>query len=65
MLYLLDQLYSEVQFMENTNDPTLKIYTRMEVLWRACTLGHLDCIRNASKAFQDWRFAINPDRENA
>ncbi|KRT82229.1 Peptidase [Oryctes borbonicus] len=64
MLYLLDGLYKEITFNETPNDATLKIYMRMDMLWRACQLGKLECVQESLKQFNKWQFTINPDKEN-
>lgn len=64
MLNLTRSLYNFIGFQSSENDPDLKIYTRMELLWRSCRLGNLDCIGNAVKQYQNWMSSANPDLYN-
>lgn len=64
MLTLTDGLYKDVGFEDSANDSQLTVYNRMDVLWRSCLLGNLDCIRNAVAHFHNWRSSPNPDLYN-
>lgn len=61
----MDGLYKDVTFEEMPDDSTLKIYMRMDLLWRACLLGHIDCIHDSLLEFRNWQHAINPDKINS
>ncbi|KAB0800418.1 hypothetical protein PPYR_06158 [Photinus pyralis] len=61
---LLKEVYAHVGFEDSPKDSQLTVYNRMEVLWRACLLGNIDCIRNAVTYFHNWRTAPNSDQYN-
>lgn len=65
MLWLLEDFYHDVGFEDNSNDPQLKVYNRIEILRYACKLGNVDCIRRAVTQFQNWKTNPNPDKENS
>ncbi|XP_043289825.1 aminopeptidase N [Venturia canescens] len=64
VLNLLKNVYEQVGFKDNADDPQLKVFTRIDVLSWACTFGHDDCVRSALRAFQEWQNSPDPDRSN-
>ena len=63
-LKLLDNVYRQVGFKDNIDDPQLTVFTRIDVLNWACTFGHEDCVRNAVSQFTSWRATADPSRNN-
>ncbi|KAK4880997.1 hypothetical protein RN001_004316 [Aquatica leii] len=64
MTSLIKNIYAHVGFEDSPNNTQLTIYNRMEVLWRACYLGNIDCIKNAVAYFYNWKSAPNADTYN-
>lgn len=64
MLTIMTNLYNDIKFKESKTDSQLTIYNRVEVLWRACTLEKLDCIREAFLQYQNWKSSADPDQIN-
>ncbi|XP_011497365.1 PREDICTED: aminopeptidase N [Ceratosolen solmsi marchali] len=63
-LKLLDNVYRNVSFKDDTNDPQLTVFTRADILTLACDLGQQDCVSNAVKQFQEWRASNNTSVSN-
>ncbi|KAF5289209.1 hypothetical protein FQR65_LT00096 [Abscondita terminalis] len=61
---LLKNIYAHVGFQDSPNNTQLTVYNRMEVLWRACSLGNIDCVKNAVAYFYNWKNAPNADTYN-
>ncbi|XP_031848716.1 suppressor of ER stress-induced death [Nomia melanderi] len=64
ILKLIDNVYKQVGFKDNPDDPQLTVFTRINVLTWACKFGHEDCIQNARKQFYNWRNMPDPDKNN-
>ena len=64
VLKLLDNVYKQVGFKDNTGDPQLTVFTRIDVLTWACNFGHDDCVQNARNQFHNWRNTPNPNQNN-
>lgn len=63
-LKLLDNVYKQTGFTDTPGDPQLTVFTRIDVLSWACSLGHEDCVRNAVTQFHNWRTTPSPDMNN-
>nr|XP_033334550.1 aminopeptidase N isoform X2 [Megalopta genalis]XP_033334551.1 aminopeptidase N isoform X2 [Megalopta genalis] len=64
ILKLIDNVYKQVGFKDNPDDPQLTVLTRINVLTWACNFGHEDCVQNARSQFYNWRNMPNPNRNN-
>ncbi|XP_015519764.2 aminopeptidase N [Neodiprion lecontei] len=63
-LKLLDNIYKQTGFKDIHGDPQLTVFTRIDVLSWACSLGHKDCVQNAVTQFHNWQITPNPDNNN-
>lgn len=64
MTTLIKGLYQDIGFEDLYTDSQLTLYNRMNLLWRACLLGNLDCINHAVTYFHNWKSSPNPDHNN-
>lgn len=64
ILKLIDNVYNQVGFRDNPDDPQLTVFTRYDVLAWACRLGHEDCVRSAVNHYSSWQNSSDPDGRN-
>lgn len=63
-LYLIDRVYTNVNFNDPPDTEMLIGYMRADILMVACHLGHRECVANSQREFKKWQSEHNPDVKN-
>lgn len=64
MVSIMNGFYNHLGFKDVESDKQLDVYSRTEVLYRACNLEVHDCMSNAVSLFENWRNTPDPDKNN-